>query len=64
MATPVTPHPKMEAAERTPATAAPSVSESFGRATPVTPHPKAEAAEKTPAKAAAPSAVPTASPSG
>ena len=39
-----------------------TVSELLGMATPVTPHPKAEPAEKTPAKAA-PSAVPTSSPS-
>ena len=39
-----------------------TVSELLGMATPVTPHPKAEPAEKTPAKAA-PSTVPTSSPS-
>ena len=63
MATPVTPHPKTEAAEKTPAKAAPSVSELIGRSTPVTPHPKMEPAEKTATKAT-PSAVPTSSPGG
>jgi len=56
MATPVTPHPKAEPAERTPAkSAAPSA--------PETSHPKAEPVTKTPTKAA-PSAVPASSPGG